>query len=37
MKEQIVIRCLPEGLWEILVIVRKNSEEFIGRGKRCRI
>ncbi len=37
MKEQIVIRSLPQGLWEIHVILHKSHGEFITRGKRCRI
>jgi len=37
MKEMIVIRALENGLWEIQVLVRKGKDEFIERGKICKI
>ena len=37
MKEQIVIRALENGLWEIQVLVRKSNKELIERGKVCKI
>jgi hypothetical protein len=37
MKEMIVIRALENGLWEIQVLVRVNKNEFIERGKVCKI
>jgi len=37
MKEMIVIRALENGLWEIQVLVRKNKNELIERGKICKI
>jgi hypothetical protein len=37
MKEIILIRFLPDGLWEIKVLLRKNAREMIERGKRCKL
>jgi hypothetical protein len=37
MKEMIVIRSLENGVWQIQVILRKNRDEMIERGKRCRV
>ncbi len=37
MKEMIVIRVLGNGIWSIQVLVRKSKNEFIERGKICKI
>jgi hypothetical protein len=37
MKEQIVIRALANGQWEIQVLIRKSNNELIERGKVCNI
>ena len=37
MREMIVIRVLANGFWEIQVITKKSKNEFIERGKVCKI
>jgi hypothetical protein len=37
MREMIVIRMLANGFWEIQVVTRKSKNEFIERGKVCKI
>ena len=37
MKEMIVIKALPGGFWEIQVRMKKGKNEFIERGKVCKI
>jgi hypothetical protein len=37
MKEQIVIRALANGLWEIQVLVKQSKNKLIKRGKVCKI
>ena len=37
MKEQIVIRALANGLWEIQVLVKTSNQELIERGRVCQI
>jgi len=37
MNEMIVIRALENGFWEIQVVTRKRKNEFIERGKVCKI
>jgi len=37
MKEQIVIRALANGQWEIQVLLKKNKSTLIKRGKVCNV
>jgi len=37
MREMIVIKALPNGFWEIQVVTKKSQNEFIERGKVCKI
>jgi len=37
MSEMIVIKALPNGFWEIQVVMRKSKTELIERGKVCKI
>ena len=37
MHEMIVIKALPNGFWSIQVVTKKSKNEFIERGKVCKI
>ena len=37
MDEMIVIKALPNGFWEIQVVMKKSRTELIERGKVCKI